>query len=63
MMHIRVQGQTLFVEFLHFTARLEGGLLVSLVDRWQVGSWQGRNSLADCGGSQEESQVGVSSEL
>jgi hypothetical protein len=46
MMHIRVQGQTLFVEFLHFTARLEGGLLVSLVDRWQVGSWQGQSSVA-----------------
>jgi len=33
MMHIRVQDQTLFVESLHFTARIEGGLLVSLVDR------------------------------
>lgn len=33
MMHIRVQDQTLLVESLHFTARLEGGLLVSLVDR------------------------------
>jgi hypothetical protein len=33
MMHIHVQDQTLFVESLHFTARLEGGLLVSLVDR------------------------------
>ena len=32
-MHIRVQDQTLLVESLHFTARLEGGMLVSLVDR------------------------------
>lgn len=32
-MHIRVEKQTLFVETTRFTARLEGGLLVSLVDR------------------------------
>ena len=32
-MHIRVQDRTLLVESLHFTARLEGGLLASLVDR------------------------------
>ncbi len=33
MMHIHVQGQAVFVESLQFTARLEGGLLVSLLDR------------------------------
>ena len=32
-MHIRIKDQTIFVESLHFTARLEGGMLASLVDR------------------------------
>jgi hypothetical protein len=33
MMHTRIQDQALVVESLRFTARLEGGSLVSIVDR------------------------------